>query len=249
MGFDRENTVNKSENRRFFGYYDVPYQGSICDFMEGVDIPNYFGKFYPFIEEIMPLYKDNVISHELITYLKEDEKIMNTVGLIQLGRLSWALEVLDRKFKKFENEYISVDTWFMILVKAKGLKVSSSIKENINKFFSKKIDISYMDFPEVDKHYLGIYDGIGVEYQKDLKSIEKKGYALSELYSLDLALFKFMSIRLEAYNKKAKDKKIKKLLDFFNTYKNKSDYTEVELRETFMLLCDVLPNIDIDSHA
>lgn len=243
------NRLKKSEDKRFFGYYDVPYQSLICDFLEGVELPNYLGKFYPYIEEFMPLYKDDVITSELIDYLKKDRKAMNTIALIQLGRLAWALEILDRGFKKFENEYVAIDTWFMILAKARGFKVSSSLKENVSKFFNKTVDLSEIEFPEADKHYLGIYDlGVGVEYEKDIKSLEKKGYAVSELYSLDLAFFKFMAIRLRAYNKKANSKKVKKLLDFFDMYKNKADYTEAELRDTLLLLSEVLPNIDIDSH-
>lgn len=190
--------MKKMYQRFFYGTMEIDYQELVPEIAETTKKKIYSPQFEKIGEVVKDLYDQDFKN-------SEDKILINTIMVTQMARYYWVMGNFEVGTRTYEKQYNQ------ILVICRAIYGYQNHGDDLEFYFSKfttkkVLDDSFL-FPKKEHWYTGSYDPWQYGYAKDLKSLEKKGYADSELWSVDYVMMAFLVPRVQAFIRDYEDGK------------------------------------------
>lgn len=205
--------MKKMYEKFFYGQNDLEYQEIITDFTELLKKKVYTPQY----EKISEVVKD-IYTRDFDERLESKDKILtNTIMITQMARYYWMMGNFELGTRAYEKQYSQIlqickQVYFKEWYNSE-MEYSDDIEPYFQKFANKKVLDDNFYFPKKDFWYNGGYDAWQYGYAKDVKNLEKNGYAHSELWSVDYTMMRWLAIRMEAFIKEYEDNKFCIIID------------------------------------
>ncbi len=228
--------MKKMYEKFFYGQHNLEYQELIEEFTEKLKKKTYTPQYEKIGGVVKDIYTRDFDEREE----SKDQILLNTIMITQMARYYWMMGNFEVGTRAYEKQYEQIlhickqvyfKEWYY-----GDIKPYDDIEPYFKLFTTRKVLDEYFYFPKKDFWYNGGYDAWQYGYAKDIKNLEKNGYAHSELWSVDWTMMQWLAIRMEAFIKEYEDNKfciiidkkeltrLKKMLKFVKAYAEHGTY-------------------------